>query len=104
MKKRSKYRPHTRDWLDKANPVGRAVALKNLHEDMLDMGITCLSAAHGSQQRRLLARLALRLLTRCDFIYLLPGWKASRGARLEHHVACMLGLCVLYAPGAEVVQ
>lgn len=49
-------------------------------------------------------RLALRLLTRCDFIYLLPGWKASRGARLEFHVACMLGLSVMYAPGAEVAQ
>ena len=58
MKKRSKYRPHTRAWLEKANPVGRAVAMKNLHEDLLDLGITCLSAEHGSQQRCLLARLA----------------------------------------------
>lgn len=58
MKKRSNFRPVARAWIEKANPVGRAVALKNLHEDLLDMGITCLSAEHGSQQRRLLARLA----------------------------------------------
>jgi Domain of unknown function (DUF4406) len=25
-------------------------------------------------------------------VALLPGWRASRGARLEHHVACELGM------------
>lgn len=32
----------------------------------------------------------------CDAIYLLPGWKSSKGARLEAHVAAELHLKVLY--------
>ena len=31
-------------------------------------------------------------LVECDEIALLPGWMNSRGARLEHHVAAMLGM------------
>lgn len=43
-----------------------------------------------------------RLVT-CDAIYMLPGWKQSRGARIEHSLAVGLGLEVTYhhADGTE---
>lgn len=35
----------------------------------------------------------------CDTIAMLPGWSESRGAQLEHHVACELGFTVVYPVG-----
>lgn len=40
-------------------------------------------------------------LVTCDRIHLLPGWSRSKGASLEHHIACSLGLVVTLAEGAE---
>lgn len=37
----------------------------------------------------------------CEAIHLLPGWQASRGAQLEHHIATALGMQVHFAEGAE---
>lgn len=37
-------------------------------------------------------------LVTCDGIHLLPGWRVSRGARLEHHIATSLGLMVTLHP------
>lgn len=39
----------------------------------------------------------------CGAIYMLPGWEKSKGAQLEMHVACTLGLVVLYAPEAKTI-
>ncbi|MDV7194329.1 MULTISPECIES: DUF4406 domain-containing protein [Mycolicibacterium] len=39
-------------------------------------------------------RLGLRQLLECDEIMLLPGWRNSRGARIEHHIACELRMTV----------
>ncbi len=39
----------------------------------------------------------LRALTRCDAIAMLPGWRRSHGARLEHHVARQLHMDVYEA-------
>lgn len=37
-------------------------------------------------------RPAIRDLTTCDGVVLLPGWEASRGATLEAHIATALGI------------
>lgn len=42
-------------------------------------------------------KLCLVALMQCDSIYMLDGWEASRGARLEHRVAVVLGLTVHFA-------
>lgn len=39
-------------------------------------------------------------LVQCTRIHLLPGWEHSRGARLEHMIACSLGFEVTFAAGA----
>jgi hypothetical protein len=35
-------------------------------------------------------------LVTCDTIFLLPGWQASKGAQLEHHIAERLELTIIY--------
>lgn len=42
-------------------------------------------------------RADLALLLECDTIYMLNGWERSRGARIEHALACDLGMAVAYA-------
>ena len=37
-------------------------------------------------------RLAVAQLATCDAVYLLPGWRHSRGACVEHQLAVGLGL------------
>jgi hypothetical protein len=46
-------------------------------------------------------RLAIAQLVTCDTIALLPGWQASRGARVERHLALDLGMPAVYA--ADIV-
>ena len=40
-------------------------------------------------------RADIALLTACDYIYMLPGWEMSKGAKLEHDVATSCGIRVL---------
>lgn len=37
-------------------------------------------------------RMSLRQIAGCDCICMLPGWRGSRGARIEHGLALDLGL------------
>jgi hypothetical protein len=37
-------------------------------------------------------RADIKILVSCDSVALLDGWTASRGARLEHHIAMELGM------------
>ena len=46
------------------------------------------------QEWRWYMRHAIRMLAAADGVALLPGWKKSRGARLEVHIAHTLGLPV----------
>ena len=41
-------------------------------------------------------RVDIRELTHCTHIYMLDGWQASKGARLENRIAHELGMMVLY--------
>lgn len=43
-------------------------------------------------------RLDIAELVQCHWIAMLPGWRASRGANLEHHIATSLGMPVLELP------
>jgi hypothetical protein len=38
----------------------------------------------------------LKILLRCDAIYMLSDWQQSRGARVEHVVAKELGIEIIY--------
>jgi len=42
-------------------------------------------------------RTDIAALVFCDAIQMLPGWQASKGATLEHHIAERLGM-VIYEP------
>lgn len=57
--------------------------------------VTSPAELHGddvSQSWDWYLRRDIAALVECDEIALLPGWINSRGARLEHHVAAMLGM------------
>jgi hypothetical protein len=54
------------------------------------------AAQYRVHYRKCMANDIAALLT-CDGIVLLPGWKNSRGAKLEHHIAETLGLFTLAA-------
>lgn len=41
-------------------------------------------------------RLDISALMLCDAIYMLTGWRLSKGARLEHNIAKALGLEIIY--------
>ena len=40
-------------------------------------------------------RMSLKQIAECDCLYMLPGWRNSRGARIEHGLALDLGLEVV---------
>lgn len=40
-------------------------------------------------------RASIRLLSRADAIYLLRGWRQSKGAILEHSIAVALGMTII---------
>jgi hypothetical protein len=47
----------------------------------------------------------LAQLVKCSSMVLLPGWGASRGATLEHHVAKTLGMTIAYGGAlAEILS
>jgi hypothetical protein len=39
----------------------------------------------------------IKELLECNAIYMLPDWKESKGARIEHAIACELGLEIIYS-------
>lgn len=43
----------------------------------------------------------IKRLVDCDIIYMMKGWKESKGARLEHHIATVLGMGVFYEDWKE---
>jgi len=40
----------------------------------------------------------LNMISRCDALVMVPGWKTSRGANLEHAYAEQLGIPIFYYP------
>jgi hypothetical protein len=41
-------------------------------------------------------KMDIRALIDCDMIYMLQGWEESKGAKLEHAIAKMIGLIIKY--------
>ena len=48
-----------------------------------------------------IAPVLLNTLMLCSHIYMLRGWKESKGATAEHAVAKWIGLEIIYQEGAE---
>lgn len=46
-------------------------------------------------------REALKMLLSAEAIYMLPGWRASKGATVEHDVARAVGMKVMYGGNEE---
>ena len=38
----------------------------------------------------------IRMLMTCNEIFMLQGWRRSKGAKLEHHIAVTLGIKIIY--------
>ena len=45
---------------------------------------------------RVIMKRDLDALFKCDAIYMLDGWEQSEGAKIEHALAAMLSMCILY--------
>lgn len=48
------------------------------------------------KNRNATMRFCIKLLAECDEIHLLPGWKFSEGAQIEHKVAELLKIKIVY--------
>lgn len=53
---------------------------------------------YGEMYKRVIA-LDICILSRCDAIYMLKGWKSSRGANIEHAYAETQGIIIWYEAG-----
>lgn len=47
---------------------------------------------------------SLALLTQCDTIYMLHGWHKSRGAGIEHALARILRMSIIYEDGTPLAS
>ena len=45
---------------------------------------------------RIVMRRDLEDVLKCDAVYMLNGWEKSEGAKIEHALATMLGLTIMY--------
>lgn len=69
-----------------------AARLRALHYTVLNPAENGVCATWRDYMCKSIAQLIV-----CDTIAFLPGWSASRGARIEHALATDLGLHVTYA-------
>ena len=68
-------------------------------EKLIKMGyspINPVKNAPGGQTWEYYLRNDIIKLMCCDSIYMLKGWRSSRGARLEHYIAKKLGFKIIY--------
>ena len=54
----------------------------------------------GWSWRRCMWR-CVRLLLRCGYVGMLPNWRDSRGARIEHQIAQLTGKWIVYVGGRK---
>lgn len=56
---------------------------------------------NDAENRHLTLRHCIGLLVRCDEIHLLPNWQFSEGAQIEHKIAELLKIKIVY-PGDDL--
>lgn len=87
-------------------------AFRDAARELVDMGLRNLyHTASGVPPREAVAkpweeylRNALRVMLSCDAVVVLPGWRESKGARLEVYVALELGMPVVEYPDLRPVE
>jgi hypothetical protein len=81
-----------------SNPAGYRYEFATAAIRLRNEGNEVINPAENPEQPSWAAYMAVSLaqLLTCDQIALLPNWRDSRGARLEHHVASELGLEITY--------
>ena len=52
--------------------------------------------AFKEKYRNLFLIEAVKGMLECDIVVMLPNWKTSRGAKVEHEIAELLGMEILY--------
>ena len=63
-------------------------------------GFRVLNPIHntGNSYKKLIDK-GLAMLQTCDAIYMLPGWKESKGATLEYTYAQTVGIKIIFGTG-----
>ena len=69
-------------------------AEKRLHEKGWDV-VNPVRLCSSTWPWRKCMSVCLKAMLDCDGIYMLKGWKKSRGAKLEHFIALKLGIEIL---------
>ncbi|MDR0878960.1 MAG: DUF4406 domain-containing protein [Treponema sp.] len=81
---------------DAAGEIRRRIAANKLDITVFNPAGYCEGVVEDGSPWHVYMRACIEKLARCDGIGLLQGWERSRGALLEHELACTLKIPVVY--------